>query len=124
MLPNGPYMTMTNPPVIDALGVDPVDGRAVLFLFVGGGWDEYAEMMSTVEVRMNQYIEFIISGQLAEQPQMSGRAARIEICSEAPPPNLGLLTFVRWRDHLKNLDIALRVCQGADRREIPLMALL
>ena len=60
-------MAVDNPDVIDAVGTSRDTGEVVLTIADHLPWDERHEHLAVLEAKINRYLEFIESGQLAEE---------------------------------------------------------
>ena len=79
-------MAVDNPSVIDAAGVSSVTGEVVLMIADHLEWDDGYEHLVVLQEKINCYLGFIESGEIAEAyPQSAGRPVRIAVyCKHAP----------------------------------------
>lgn len=79
-------MSIDNPDVVDAVGIDRETGEVILTISDHLEWEEsYEEHSSRLKAKIGQYLNFIISGQLIEDyPDGAGRKIRIDIVQKFP----------------------------------------
>ena len=66
-------MSVDQPAVIDFLWKDPKNNRAVLTISDHLDWEDEGEHLVLLQDKLNHYLEFIESGQLAEaKPSCAG----------------------------------------------------
>ncbi len=84
-------MSIDNPDVIDAIGIDRETGEVILTISDHLEWEEsYQEHTSRLEGKIGQYLNFIFSGQLIEEyPDGVGKKIRIDIVQKYPPDAQG-----------------------------------
>jgi hypothetical protein len=100
--------------VIDLLSLDEAAGFARLHLVVEGDWPDYEAEIDRIRRRLNAYIHYVTSGQLAMKQGFAGRPAKFIVSCETAPPALALLTFSRMKRHLASLGIGMGVTVGRD----------
>lgn len=84
-------MSIDNPDVIDAIGIDQETGEVILTISDHLEWETACEEHKTLlEEKIGQYLNFITSGQLIEDyPDGEGRKIRIDIVQKFPPDEHG-----------------------------------
>jgi hypothetical protein len=106
---------------IDLISVDEATGHARLHLLVEGEWINYDAKMEWILERLNTYIGFVASGQLAAREKYQHRAVKFLVHCEMEPPPLALITFGRMKRHLEEQAIQLGVTVGREaKKEISL----
>jgi hypothetical protein len=105
---------------IDVISIDDATGTVQLHAIVEGDWTNYDERMDNILRKMNLYLFFVRSGQLAADRRYQGRPVKFMINVEQHPPQLALIGFARMKDHLGREGIALGVTCGFDITEITL----
>lgn len=108
---------------IELISLDENTGHARLHLSVDGDWSDYDRKIEGVLERLNIYIGFVASGQLAAREKYRGRRVKFLVHCEQQPPNLALVTFGRMKRHLEHQSIDFGVTSGPNlSQEIPLPA--
>lgn len=84
-------MAVDDPDVIDLIGTETTTGHVVLTIADQLPWDDTKRHLLVLQTKINRYVEFIESGQLAEDyPNAKpGVAVRIEVACEFPPSGDG-----------------------------------
>ena len=82
-----------HPDKIDLITFDPASGEYALIISTMGTWDDSVEEQALLLQKINNYLNFVIDGELwRHYPQAKGRATRIQIDSAATiPPNIDQL---------------------------------
>ena len=85
--------SIANPEMIDLITFDQTSGEYALIIATAGPWEESEEEKARLLQKINNYLRFIIDGDLAAYyPHSYGRPIRIQIDSSAvTPPTIGLL---------------------------------
>lgn len=84
-------MSIDNPDVIDAIGIDRETGEVILTISDHLEWEScYEEHKLLLEEKLGKYLYFISSGQLLEDyPDGEGRKIRIDIVQKYPQDEQG-----------------------------------
>ncbi|MDB5309776.1 MAG: hypothetical protein JWO38_3978 [Gemmataceae bacterium] len=84
-------MAVDNPNVIDFIGTAQSSGQVALTIADHLPWDEANEHLGILQAKINRYLEFIESGQLAEEyPNAKpGVLVRIEVVCKYQPSRGG-----------------------------------
>lgn len=84
-------MSIDNPDVIDAIGIDRETGEVILTISDHLEWESfYEEHKLLLEEKLGKYLHFISSGQLLEDyPDGEGRKVRIDIVQKYPQDERG-----------------------------------
>ncbi len=105
-------MNEKNPPeAIDFLSLEN-DDTVLLHLLVNGSWEPYDGVMEWLIQKLDNYVHFVVSGQMAEDTRYRGRAATIIVHSERFPPELAMHTLARVRKAVDAYAISLRLTVG------------
>jgi hypothetical protein len=82
-------MTVEDPDVVDFINVDRMSGGYLLSISDHLPWDEEEEHLFLLQEKINTYIAFVESGQLASNfPGSVGKRIVINIGFKYPPPQL------------------------------------
>ena len=74
-------MSVENPEVVDAIGIDNASGDVVLTISDHLEWDAAKTHLLVLQDKINRYIGFIESGELlTTYSKAEGRKIRIEVC--------------------------------------------
>ena len=90
-------MALDNPNTVDAVGVDPESGHAVLVISDQMDWSDPAAHFRALQRKISNYVAFIRNGQLeATAIHAAGRPPRIGIVMvfEPPPPAVDILAGI------------------------------
>jgi uncharacterized protein DUF6572 len=83
-------VTVTDPNVIDVVGVDRQTGEVVLTLCDHLDWDDTEGHLIILQEKLNRYVTFVEAGQLAEEyGAAKGRRVRIEVALKYAPSTGG-----------------------------------
>jgi hypothetical protein len=78
-------MSIDRPTVVDFLWKDEAHNRAVLTISDHLDWEEEGEHLLLLQDKLNHYLEFIQSGQLAEaKPEFKGLPVLIHVAAQYP----------------------------------------
>jgi hypothetical protein len=101
-------MTVTNPGVIDAMGLDKRTNEAVLTLIDHLEWQDIAEHTRLLAEKLNRYFGFIEAGEIyASYPDAKGRKLRINIICRFKPTTAGLVFLEKSRNVAGEYECAL-----------------
>jgi len=79
--------TLNNPDQLDLVTFDSANGEYILVISAMGEWDDSEEENALLLKKINNYLNFVFDGGLAEQfPQTNAKSTRIQIDSISPPP--------------------------------------
>jgi hypothetical protein len=94
--------------VIDYISTDQATGNVLLPVSDHLTWENAEEHRSVLERKLERYVDFIRSGQLAEQrPDSAERAITIDVILKHPPSEEGLSFFRSAGKQLEELGIQL-----------------
>lgn len=82
--------TLNNPGQLDLVTFDSTGGEYVLVISAMGDWDDSDEEQALLLQKINNYLNFVLDGGLAEQfPHSEGKPVRIQIdCASRPLLNV------------------------------------
>ncbi|RQX88318.1 hypothetical protein DF117_35645 [Burkholderia stagnalis] len=79
--------TFKKPEKLDLVTFDSAGGEYVLVISAMADWDDSEEEQTLLLQKINNYLDFVLYGGLAEHfPQSKGRPVRIQIDSASKPP--------------------------------------
>ena len=90
-------MALDSPNMVDAVGVDPESGHAVLVISDQMDWSDPAAHFRALQRKISNYVAFIQNGQLESTAiHAAGRPPRIGIVMvfEPPPPAVDILAGI------------------------------
>lgn len=100
-------MSLDNPKVIDAIGLENATDTVVLTIVDSWGWENESVHLYTLQDKLNSYFEFVESKQIFEEyPIALGRNLRIDVIGKHPLPRSGELFFKQACDVAKELELA------------------
>lgn len=107
-------MSVANPSVVDAIGVDPSSGEVVLTIFDPLDWVDGESHLTVLQDKLNAYLAFIESGEILEAyPNAVGREVVIELVINHSLSSSGVDFFSHARDVIQNAGFDLRLKRGA-----------
>ena len=110
-------MPVSTHTVIDAAGVDPATNSVVLTMYEERPWDDTILQLRDLEQKVNNYMGYVLCGQMAETADYRDRTVRFEYhCRFRPPDSCGRV-FRAVKDHLRQHQIDWRAYVGFDRSE-------
>ena len=80
-------MTVSDPNVIDIVGVDRQTGEVVLTLCDHLDWNDSEGHLTMLQEKLNRYLTIVESGELAESFPAKDRQVRIDVAFMHPPSN-------------------------------------
>lgn len=85
--------SLEHPEKLDLITFDPDSGEYGLIISAMETWDDSEEEQTRLLQKINNYIDFVIDGELLRNfPQSKGKPVRIQIdTGSSIPPNAGLL---------------------------------
>jgi hypothetical protein len=96
--------------LIDLIAQDPKTGEVVLVMKEPDEWDGSDERLLALQERFNAYASFLLDGEMAsDHPELSGKAARIELRCAYLPDTRALELLGLIHDQLGFQDIKLEV---------------
>jgi hypothetical protein len=99
-------MSISNPDVIDGLGISTTDGKAVLMISDHLAWHDSKAHFDLLEKKINAYLAFIQSGQFLESlPAAEGKHVRIELIHEHAPNDAGIKVISAAQQQLSKLGV-------------------
>jgi hypothetical protein len=108
-------MPVSQPDVVDYVGVDPSTGVVCLSMFEDRDWTDVSTQLQDFERKINSYISFVFGGQLHEHAEFRDRPVRFELCCQYAPPKEVAHVLRAAREHLESQDIALVLLVGSER---------
>lgn len=80
-------MAVSDPATVDAVGLDPDTGDAMMVISDDLDWSDAMAHINALQAKIGAYIGFMNSGQLDEAlPEAVGRKRRIAIFQQYEPP--------------------------------------
>jgi hypothetical protein len=111
---------VANAAVIDVFGVDQKTDEVLLAMNEPRPWDGSDERLHELQEKFNAYVSFLLDGEMvAAHPELTGKAARIELrCDHMPDERaLGLLNLIHDQIALQDIKmeviVAKQECGGA-----------
>src|SRR5438067_5903332 len=105
---------VAKPAVIDLFGIDGKSGEVVLAMSEPRPWDGSDERLHELQEKFNAYVSFLLDGEMiAAHPELTGKAARIELrCDHMPDERaLGLLNLIHDQVALQDIEMEVIVAQ-------------
>jgi len=107
---------VANAAVIDLFGVDGKSGEVEVLLAMNEPrpWDGSDERLHELQEKFNAYVSFLLDGEMiAAHPELTGKAARIELrCDHMPDERaLGLLNLIHDQIALQDIKMEVIVAQ-------------
>jgi hypothetical protein len=105
---------VANPAVIDLFGVDQKTDEVLLAMNELRPWDGSDERLHELQEKFNAYVSFLLDGEMiAAHPELTGKAARIELrCDHMPDERaLGLLNLIHDQIALQDIKMEVIVAQ-------------
>lgn len=108
-------MSITDPTTIDALGIETATGEAVLTISDHLPWDEQGTHLTALENKINAYLGFVESGQIADvSSDASGRPVRILLVYKHEPPAQAAQVLEGLKTELRKSGIAFEARGASD----------
>lgn len=80
-------MSIENPDAVDALGIDPDTGDALLVITDDMDWADPVAHLNALQAKIGAYLGFISTGQLETSlPEAEDRKRRIAVIQQFEPP--------------------------------------
>ncbi len=80
-------MTIGNPNSVDALGIDPDSGHALLVITDDQDWHDPVAHINLLQQKIGAYLGFLNTGQFENAlPESVGRTRRIAVIQQFEPP--------------------------------------
>src|SRR6266550_1712615 len=106
-------MPVSNPDVVDGIGVDQVSAAVVLAMYEERNWDRVDEQLQDLEHKISTYVRFVSNGQINDHAEYVGRSVQIELYCQFVPPSEKIRTaFQAIRKRLQIQSIKFRVFVG------------
>jgi hypothetical protein len=105
---------VANASVIDLFGVDQETDEVLLAMNEPRPWDGSDERLHELQEKFNAYVSFLLDGEMiAAHPELTGKAARIELrCDHMPDERaLGLLNLIHDQIALQEIKMEVIVAQ-------------
>jgi hypothetical protein len=109
-------MPMSDPNVVDGMGVDPVTGAFSMYIWEERSWQQPSVLLHDLEQKVNAYIRFIFGGQLDDHSDYKGRPTEIRVFFQNKPPSSSGPTFRALVLHLSAQKIGFKAFHGPDER--------
>jgi lactam utilization protein B len=101
-------MSVDQADVIDYISTDRTTGSVLLTVSDHLAWEDVAAHLAVLQRKLERYVDFVRSGQLAEQrPDSVKRTIVIDVILKHPPNEEALSFFRSARDQLKEFGIQL-----------------
>lgn len=100
--------------VIDLIDFKAHLPRVLLFILVENEGLSLVEVMRQLHLKIEAYSQFILTGQLAENPECKDRPVSIVVAASHAPPTEALTQFAKWQVSLETYDIRLEISAGTD----------
>lgn len=102
-------MSIEQPDVVDAIGLETSSGKVILTIADHLSWDAEDEHIIALQNKINTYIAFVESGEIHSiYPNSAGREPIIEIVMRLPPSRAGDEFLSQVRSILEPTGIGLR----------------
>ena len=99
-------MALDNPNTVDAVGIDPESGHAVLVIQEQMDWSDPAAHLRALQKKISSYVAFIQNGQLEVTAiHAKGRPPRIGIVMLFEPPASAVAILAGVGDELAKVGI-------------------
>jgi hypothetical protein len=108
-------VSLGQPNVIDALGIDEASGRVILIIRHDAPWEGSDAQLYQLQEKLNAYLSFALDGEMAEAyPDFANRPVGLRIETAAAPDarTLGMLAEVRRRISFQEITLEVRVRCG------------
>ena len=103
-------MSLAQPNVIDALGIDDASGRVILVIRHDGPWEGSDAQLYQLQEKLNAYLSFALDGEMAEEhPEFANRPIGLRIEAAAPDARtLAMLAEVRRQIGYQEITLEVR----------------
>jgi hypothetical protein len=102
-------MAVTDPDVIDLIGIDRNSGAVVLTIADHLDWSAPLLHLGALQEKLNAYLRFIDSGELSQSyPEAAGRRIEIEVALQHPLDPLGVQFFAEVGPMVREAGIGLK----------------
>lgn len=102
-------MAVTDPDVIDLIGIDRQSGAVVLTISDHLDWSAPAQHLGCLQEKLNAYLRFIEGDELkSSYPEATGRRIEIEVVLQHPLEPVGVQFFADVAPVLRQAGIGLR----------------
>ena len=99
-------MAIDNPEAVDALGIDPETGDALLVITDDLDWADPVAHLNALQAKIGSYLGFIQTGQFeAALPESEGRRRRIAVIQQFEPPIQIVPILDQLGDQLEAFDV-------------------
>lgn len=99
-------MGIDNPEAVDALGIDPDTGDALLVITDDLDWADPVAHLNALQAKIGAYLGFIQTGQFeAALPESEGRRRRIAVIQQFEPPIQLVPILDQLGDQLEAFDV-------------------
>lgn len=108
-------MSIDQPAVIDFLWKDEQNNRAVVTISDHLDWEEEGEHLLLLQDKLNHYLEFIESGQLAEnKPELKGLPVLIHVAAQYPLSEQAARFYELVKGQVSQMGISLEFDLGGE----------
>ena len=80
-------MPVSDPNVIDGMGVDPSNGKLLMHMWEERGWENPMRLLEDLERKVGSYLAFLTSGQLEDFSELKDRQIDVQIFFQFLPPD-------------------------------------
>jgi len=99
-------MGIDNPEAVDAIGIDPDSGDALLVITDDLDWSDPVAHLSALQQKIGAYLGFIQTGQFeAALPESAGRRRRIRVIQAFEPPLKPVPILDQFGEQLEAFDV-------------------
>lgn len=79
-------MSVTQTNIVDAIGIEAASGKLVMTISDHLGWDEEDDHIALLREKLNSYLRYVESGELAEAyPAATGKQVVVEVVAREEP---------------------------------------
>jgi hypothetical protein len=101
-------LAVTDPDVIDLIGIDATTGAVVLTIADHLDWSVPLQHLGALQEKLQTYLRFIESGELGNSyPEARGRRVEIEVALEHPLDPMGVQFFAELAPILREAGVGL-----------------
>lgn len=105
-------MPVSDPKVVDGMGVDSVSGVLQMHMWEERAWDHPPEMLSELRSKTRGYLSFVTDGGLDDYPPFRGRQIEIQVFFQHRPPELAKVVFRELAAELSKSQISFSAFHG------------
>ena len=105
-------MPVSDPDVIDSIGVNTSSDRVMMNMWEERDWTELEVQLRDLEKKVNSYLDYVLGGQLNESPEYVGKPIDFQIFLQFRPPDQAKPHFRALASHLSQLRIGFTAFLG------------